>query len=107
MVLTFFNGRHVGRWPRPGRRVRYRRPVYDLRTANAHWIKRYIGKHDVYYPGYNEGKGIWGLWEIPTRINEGGFHIWPEGFGAPGDDALHEEARYASADEVPAEATPC
>ena len=27
--------------------------------------------------GFREGKGIWGLWELPTE--SGGFHIWPLG----------------------------
>ena len=38
---------------------------YQVDDGQCWWTKRYIGKHDVSYRGYNEGKGIWGLWEIP------------------------------------------
>ena len=58
------------------------RGKYTLGDGKCHWTKRYIGKHDVAYQGYNEGKGIWGLWEIPPS-SKGGFHIWPEGMGDP------------------------
>ena len=37
---------------------------YQVDDGQCWWTKRYIGKHDVSYRGYNEGKGIWGLWEI-------------------------------------------
>ena len=43
----------------------------------CYWTKRYIGAHDVYYRGFREGNGIWGLWELPSE--SGGFHIWPLG----------------------------
>ena len=52
------------------------RGKYNIDDGKCHWTKRYIGKHDVAYQGYNEGKGIWGLWEIPPSWR-GGFHIWP------------------------------
>src|SRR5918911_319196 len=42
------------------------------------WTKTYIGAHDVFYRGFREGKGIWGLWEIRSWWR-GGFHIWPLG----------------------------
>src|SRR5262249_22121077 len=58
--------------------------------------KRYIGKHDVAYQGYNEGKGIWGLWEIPPS-SRGGFHIWPTALGDP------TSPHQAEATEAPAE----
>ncbi len=41
------------------------------------------------YRGYNEGKGIWGLWEIPPTW-KGGFHIWPEAMGDPTQQKLTE-----------------
>ena len=61
------------------------------------FTKRYLGKHDVFYQGFNEGKGIWGVWEIPPEFNagivsRGGFHIWPEGMPDPTTPHLHEEA---------------
>ena len=75
---------------------------YDVVTGQCHWTKRYVGKHDVFYKGFNEGKGIWGVWEIPAQtdgaVTRGGFHIWPEGMPDPTGDRLTEEA------DVPAEA---
>ncbi len=70
---------------------------YELADGRCHWTKRYLGRHDVFYQGYNEGKGIWGQWEIPPAQNagvryHGGFHIWPEGMGDPTDEHLTEEA---------------
>ena len=70
---------------------------YEVVTGQCHWTKRYLGKHDVFYKGFNEGKGIWGVWEIPPSQNlgtkaQGGFHIWPEGMPDPTGDRLAEEA---------------
>jgi hypothetical protein len=69
---------------------------YAVADGKCHWVKRYLGKHDVIYQGYNEGKGIWGLWEIPTETHpdvcRGGFHIWPEGMPDPSQPQLSEEA---------------
>src|SRR5262249_3489424 len=69
---------------------------YDLADGRCHWTKKYLKKHDVFYQGFNEGKGIWGTWEIaaspayPTQ--RGGFHIWAEGMPAPSQPQLTEEA---------------
>ncbi len=69
---------------------------YDTADGKCHFHKRYVGKHEVFYQGYNEGKGIWGTWEINLPgygpAGRGGFHIWPEGMGSPTDDHLVEEA---------------
>ncbi len=67
---------------------------YDLSDGRCHWTKRYIGKHDVFYNGFNEGKGIWGVWEISSRSfpQKGGFHIWPEGMPDPSSPHLTEAA---------------
>ena len=67
---------------------------YDLADGKCYWTKKYLGKHDVFYQGYNEGKGIWGVWKISSAgiDQSGGFHIWPEGFGNPADEYLVEEA---------------
>jgi hypothetical protein len=62
---------------------------YSLDDGKCRWTKRYIGKHDVAYQGYNDGKGIWGLWEIPP-ISRGGFHIWPVAMGDPTSPKLAE-----------------
>lgn len=72
------------------------RGQYFLADGKCHWTKRYARKHDVFYQGYNEGKGIWGIWEIPaTRqygTQRGGFYIWPEGMGDSTQPALAEQA---------------
>jgi hypothetical protein len=72
---------------------------YQLEDGKCAWTKRYIRKHDVAYQGYNEGKGIWGLWEIPPNWR-GGFHIWPDAMGDPTSRHLAESVGDAS--EVPA-----
>jgi hypothetical protein len=64
---------------------------YDLADGKCSWLKHYVGRHDVLYHGYNEGKGIWGVWDIPP-LYRGGFHIWPEGMGDPTRPELTEEA---------------
>ncbi len=60
---------------------------YSVADGKCHWTKRYLARHDVFYQGYNEGKGIWGVWEIPdselSTHQRGGFHIWPEGMADP------------------------
>jgi hypothetical protein len=67
---------------------------YDLTSGKCHWKKRYHAKHEVSYQGYNEGKGIWGVWELTDAgiTAKGGFHIWPEGMPDPSGDRLVEEA---------------
>lgn len=67
---------------------------YDLADGKCHWTKRYLGKHDVFYNGFNEGKGIWGVWEIMPENGggRGGFHIWPEGMLDPSEPVLVEHA---------------
>lgn len=67
---------------------------YEVETGRCHWVKSYLGRHDVFYQGFNEGKGIWGTWEITTAELrwQGGFHIWPRGMLDPSGDHLSEEA---------------
>src|SRR5439155_3476239 len=69
---------------------------YTVEDGKCHFTKRYLAKHDVFYQGYNEGKGIWGVWEIPpektTPHQRGGFHIWPEGMPDPSQPQLTEQA---------------
>jgi len=77
---------------------------YEVGDGKCHWIKTYISKHHVYYQGYNEGKGIWGVWEIPNQAGpawKGGFHIWPEGLGAGSDPSLSESAEVPVDSEDP------
>jgi hypothetical protein len=63
---------------------------YDPKDGKCTWTKKYRGKHQVSYAGVNEGKGIWGVWEIRLLggwyHDRGVFHIWPEGM-TPGPDA--------------------
>lgn len=73
---------------------------YNLDDGKCWWAKRYLGKHDVHYNGYNEGKGIWGLWELTAPPWRGGFHIWPVGMGDP------TRMRAAAAADTPAKADP-
>ncbi len=76
------------------------RGKYTLPDSRCHWTKRYIGKHDVFYQGFNEGKGIWGKWEILPGHGQvyqhGGFHIWPEGMPDPTGSYLTEAAEDQS-----------
>lgn len=104
LVLNFLNGRmwgdgqdKVGKFVIEGR--------YTLDDGKAHWLKTYIGKHFVQYSGYNEGKGIWGIWEIPSDVSvnwRGGFHIWPVGSGSHSDDSLKAELNVPAEVEAPA-----
>jgi hypothetical protein len=77
---------------------------YDLADGRCYWTKRYLGKHDVSYEGFNEGKGIWGTWEIPPGpylpALHGGFHIWPEGMADPCEPELSTSASVPADDAV-------
>jgi hypothetical protein len=78
------------------------RGKYDGKSAECHWTKSYVAKHDVFYKGFQEGKGILGGWEIGTKFH-GGFHIWPVGSGG-GDDETEtksEERPMTKAVAVP------
>jgi hypothetical protein len=63
---------------------------FDGTNDECYWTKTYIGAHDVYYRGFREGKGIWGVWELPNE--SGGFHIWPveEQEGEHGQESAEE-----------------
>jgi hypothetical protein len=91
LILTFRHGEMTGEgrdWVAPFL-IRGR---YAVEDGKCHWTKRYVAKHDVFYNGFNEGKGIWGVWEIPSDGLRGGFHIWPEGMPDPTDSHLAETA---------------
>ena len=76
---------------------------YQTSDGKCLWTKKYVGKHDVFYPGFNEGKGIWGVWEI-GELMRGGFHIWPEGLGDPTNEYLVAEAEPPAPQEELVEA---
>lgn len=93
LLLTFRQGQLTGEGRDCVGRFQIR-GNYELASGRCEWIKQYVGRHAVYYRGFNEGKGIWGTWEIigeavPSR---GGFHIWPEGMPDPTKPHLKEEA---------------
>src|SRR5438270_625711 len=101
LLLTFLDGALTG----TGRDVVGSFEVhgtYQLGDGHCHWTKHYVGKHEVAYKGFNEGKGIWGVWEIRGWDLRGGFHIWPEEWGTPSDDVLFGEADLPA--EAPSEA---
>jgi len=95
LVLTFSNhtisgdgSDDIGQFVITGR--------FDETNGECYWTKAYIAGHNVYYRGFREGKGIWGLWELPNE--SGGFQIWPLGQGEGEQD-------YESAEEpAPVEA---
>lgn len=69
---------------------------YDSETREVWWTKTYPGSHQVFYKGYREIKGIWGLWDI--RGYTDGFHIWPRRSGA--QDGMHLAEELAQPTEV-------
>jgi hypothetical protein len=77
---------------------------YTLADGRCHFTKHYVGRHSVFYNGFNEGKGIWGTWEIPAdrdyASQRGGFHIWPEGMHDATEPELTEEADLPVEQEV-------
>lgn len=72
---------------------------YDLASGQCVWTKQYLGKHAVAYRGVNDGRGIWGVWEIRQfgglYIDRGGFHIWPEGTDVSEESDEAEQALLA------------
>lgn len=68
--------------------------TYQLADGLCLFVKKYVGKHTVGYRGFNEGKGIWGAWELTMYGIKatGGFHIWPDGMPDPTQPVLDEEA---------------
>jgi hypothetical protein len=93
LTLTFASGRltgdgrdRVGHFTLDG--------AYSTADGKCEWLKHYVKAHGVTYRGFNEGKGIWGTWELhDTGMTfTGGFHIWPEGMPDPTQPRLAEEA---------------
>jgi hypothetical protein len=89
--LTFRQGRILGHG-RDGVGRFLIRGGYDVQSGKCSFSKRYLGAHDVSYQGYNEGKGIWGVWDLIRYGDRGGFHIWPAAWGDMSVERLEEEA---------------
>lgn len=86
-VLTGEGRDRIGKFTFRGR--------YSAADGKCHWVKHYVGRHDVSYKGYNEGKGIWGTWQLAANalvLDHGGFHIWPEGMNVGPEPHLTAEA---------------
>ena len=59
---------YVGPWTAIG--------TFNPTTGDAHWVKQYVGKHQVIYQGRYLDGCISGTWQI--GIVEGPFTIWPK-----------------------------
>lgn len=93
LMLHFVDGKMVGF----GRDYVGRfivRGEYCVKSGKCSWKKGYIKKHDVVYEGYNEGRGIFGRWEINETVfvSTGGFLIWPRAMGDPTNHRRRAEA---------------
>jgi hypothetical protein len=70
--------------------------TYDTATGQCEWTKQYRGRHSVAYRGVNDGRGIWGVWEIRQLaglyVDRGGFHMWPAGTNVSEASNRTEEA---------------
>jgi hypothetical protein len=81
------------------------RGSYDPVDGKCTWTKKYLGKHQVSYAGVNEGKGIWGVWEIRQLWgwyrDRGVFHLWPEGMKPAADADLTERALLDEVGRMP------
>lgn len=99
LMLGFCEGRIIGE----GRDYVGRftvRGEYGLDTGKCLWKKSYVQKHDVIYEGYNEGRGIFGKWEINefVFVSTGGFLIWPKGMGDPTNHRRRAEVDVPESD---------
>jgi len=74
--------------------------TYDRITGACQWTKQYVGRHAGGYRGVNEGRGIWGVRQIPQMlglfIDRGGFHIWPDGADVAAESKEAEAALLAT-----------
>jgi hypothetical protein len=70
--------------------------TYGPVTGHCEWTKQYLGKHRVAYRGVNDGRGIWGVWEIRILgglyTDRGGFHLWPAGTDVSEESDRTEQA---------------
>ena len=70
--------------------------TYDTATGRCEWTKQYVGKHRVANRSMNNGRGIWGVWEIRLLgglyVDRGGFHLWPAGTDVSDESDRPEQA---------------
>lgn len=98
LFLTFSDGLMTGDGTDPiGKFII--RGRYNVEDGKCRWLKTYLGQHEVFYDGYNEGRGIWGLWEIP-QMQRAGFHIWPWAMRNAQEQVIQEEAPLTADTEV-------
>jgi hypothetical protein len=102
LCLTFKDGTLIGEGQDFVRQFIIR-GRYELKSGEATFHKHYLGMHSVYYRGFAEGTGIWGVWEISSPrggpIEKGGFHIWPKGMIEPTGETLAEEVAMPKGEE--------
>lgn len=73
--------------------------TYETESGRCSIEKNYLGRHKVLYTGFNEGRGIWGKWELAS-LGSGGFHIWPSSMGDLSQPTLREELKEPVDDGV-------
>jgi hypothetical protein len=102
ILLTFAGGRMTGEGRDRVGKFTFEGD-YNVVDGKCMWVKKYLGKHAVRYNGFNEGKGIWGTWELRWQQFHftGGFHIWPESMADPTLPRLAEEADVPVEEVVP------
>lgn len=61
---------------------------YDLSAGRCRLHKRYA-QHVVFYDGYVESQGMWGIWELPS--SRGGFRLWPQGLRSQQEEEAQVE----------------
>ena len=94
-VLTFADGKvsgsgldDVGRFSWSG--------TYDVSEARC-WLHKRYATHVVFYDGYVDAHGIWGIWEI-SKASRGGFKIWPQGLQSSRDEEEQAELSLPTGD---------
>ena len=79
------------------------RGTYELASGKCELIKTYLESHEVEYTGQNEGDGkwLWGVWQLRSGYDRGGFHMWPKGQADPTQQRLAEEVDVPVEQEAP------
>lgn len=80
------------------------RGSYELDTRRCRWVKGYLGRHQVYYRGVQQGRVIAGEWSLPPTLT-GTFSIWPGGEGGLDGEFFVTEEEPLPLEEAEAVAT--